>query len=92
MEKFERIEFEVIGGMCRLQFDPVISCGPDDDCNPGIGFSLISDAGPAYARDGKYYSGMGVFSRSDAARLRDMLDAFLVEWPVGGPPHNAQER
>jgi len=71
METKQRVEFEVVGGMCRLQFDPGYSTGSDDETNPGIGFSLI-------ANGQKLQSHHGVFARSDARRLRDMLDLFLA--------------
>lgn len=81
----EKLGFEVVGGMCRIEFRPGSSCGPDEDCNPGIGFDLISDV-PAHAfGDGKYRAGIGVFSRADATRLRDALDAFLEEHPSCAP-------
>jgi hypothetical protein len=85
MKPFEpkgRVEFEVVGGMCRLQFDPAVSCGPDEGCNPGVGFGQISDSEGFRYKDGKIHSGMGVFSRADAARLRDMLNEFLEAYPV----------
>lgn len=78
-----QVEFEVAGGMCRLQFAPGMSTGMDPETNPGIGFALIGDSPGFKARDGKFYSGMGVFSRSDAQRLRDMLDDFLAAFTGG---------
>lgn len=82
-----KIGFGVVGGMCRIEFQIGYSCGPDEDCNPGIGFELISDVPANPRRDGKYYAGMGVFSRADATRLRDALEAFLEEHPSSVPQH-----
>lgn len=75
-----RVEFDVAGGMCRLQFDPGHSTGREDNLNPGVGFTFIGDT-PSRQHSGKYYNGMGVIRRSDAAKLRDMLDEFLTRNP-----------
>jgi hypothetical protein len=76
------VEFEVAGGLCRLQFEPGNSTGRAEDTNPGVGFILVSEIAAHRARDGKFYSGSGVFGRSDALRLRDALDQFLAKHPV----------
>lgn len=68
--------------MCRLRFTAGMSCGPSQDCHPGIGFDMISEAREGIPIKGKFYHGTGVFSRSDAKHLADMINEFLVRNPV----------
>lgn len=78
----DKIDIEVIGGMCTIIFSPAVSCGADDDGQPGVGFELCSEV-PALEYNGKYFSGTGVIGRKDAARLRDMLEIFLKNHAAG---------
>jgi len=72
------VEMEVVGGMCRIKFRTGVSTGPSgSDTSPGVGFDLISDRPALQFGDGKYYHGIGVIGRSDAAALRDALELFL---------------
>lgn len=71
------IEMEVAGGLCSLKFVTGVSTGkPGSDTSPGVGFELSSDY-PGHERNGKWFHGMGVIGRADAARLRDELEIFL---------------
>jgi len=72
----ERIELEVIGGLCRLEFTLGSSTGTDEDTRPGVGFALVSEAAPM-THGALYYSGSGVIGRQDCERLRDALEIFL---------------
>lgn len=72
------LEIEVVGGLCKLQFRPGSSTGPQgSDTSPGVSFTLVSDHPARQFGDGKFYHGMGVIGRSDATALRDMLEIFL---------------
>lgn len=76
------VEFAVVGGMCRLKFRPGSSSGRGEDTNPGVSFDFISETSRLLpGGDGKFYGGMGVFARSDAKRLADMIYAFLEANP-----------
>lgn len=79
MSKENRVEMEVVAGLCRIGFEPGWSTGKEDGANPGIHFDLVSDYPGRQHPDGKYWHGMGVIRREDAARLRDMLEIFLKE-------------
>ena len=71
------LKMEVVGGLCRISFRAGVSTGPSgSDASPGIGFELVSDH-PTREIRGKFYHGMGVIGRSDAAALRDMIEVFL---------------
>ena len=71
------LDMEVVGGLCRLTFIPWMSTGrPGSDTHPGIGFDILSET-PGFKCGEKYTLGTGVINRTDAARLRDMLELFL---------------
>ena len=67
---------DVAGGCCRLRFRSGGSTG-GSDTDPGVSFLLKSDLPAHPTSDGFYWNGMGVIGRSDAAKLRDLLDDFL---------------
>lgn len=83
----ETVRVPVVGGLCELVFTPGPSCGTDPDCHPGVTFRLVTDRvrAPMPGADGTFHIGCGVFSRSHAKALRDMIDRFLSEHaPVVG--------
>lgn len=76
------VEFEVVGGMCRLKFKAGMSCGRDPNGKPGFGFDFVSESERLIPDGkGKFYGGMGVIKRDDAKRLADLINAFLTENP-----------
>lgn len=74
------VRIEVAGGLCMLNFSPGYSTGREADLNPGIGFDVVSDVAVKPDKDGKYRFGSGVIGRSDAIRLRNMIDEFILEY------------
>lgn len=81
----DTIVIPVTGGMCVLEFWPGFSCGRDPDTQPGVNFTFVSETSRLVEHNGKFYGGMGVFSRSDAKRLADALNAFLATNPPVSP-------
>lgn len=81
-QEAQKVVIPVVGGLCELAFTPGGSCGTDPDCQPGISFHFLSETGRLYrGNDGRFYGGTGVFGRSHALALRDMIDRFLAEHP-----------
>lgn len=69
----DSIKMEVHGGLCDLVFTPGVSTGPEgSDSRDGIGFDLF----PTGERLPKH---MGVIGRSDAKKLRDLINEALGE-------------
>src|SRR5271165_1968434 len=88
MSKHVPLEVSVHGGLCRLVFSGPSCTGMDIDANPGVSFTFVSESVSGrmipIQRGAKteLCAGMGVIGRSDLARMIELFQTFLNDYPV----------
>ena len=75
-----QVRVNIPTALCFMMFTPSTYTGTDSDTRPGVGFTFepypeLTEAAPFFQQVS------GVMTRTDAKRLRDMLDRFLASNP-----------